>query len=98
MPATSPQPSSADSASDAIGLRASSLAPRHPHPIFRRHPLSGSSRTSRGATVPTPFHAYAADGVVVYGTAERAAVTAIVQPSGFHPVTTSTGEGFAQLW
>lgn len=66
--------------------------------LFRRYPATGSYVTSHGVTVPTPFHAYDADGTVVYGTARLDSLERLAQGSGYRPVSTTEGRGFASLW
>ena len=74
------------------------LPARHDDALFRRFPLTGTHVTGHGATVPTPFHAYDADGTVVYGTARLDSLERLAQGSGYRPVATTDGRGFASLW
>lgn len=88
-----PSPASAEPAAPSRAERTARL--------FQRYPLSGTHVTRSGAVVSTPFHCYDADALILYGTADLAALESLTQGTGYFPVSTDTDpgrRGFVRLW
>lgn len=67
------------------------------HPLFRRYPLDGHAQLSVG-TVPTPYHVYDGHGLFFGGTADLAAVRALLEPEQVFAVPTDSGRALMGVW
>jgi hypothetical protein len=82
----------------AASGRASRAAARPQGPtLFERYPLDGRASLSLGS-VPTPYHVYDGHGVFIGGTADLAAVRALLAPEQVHAVATADGRALMGLW
>jgi hypothetical protein len=77
-------------------LRAPSVKP-HAHALFECFPLDGQAHLSVGQA-PTPYHVYGGHGVFVGGTADLAAVRALLAPEQVQAVATDEGRALMGLW
>lgn len=69
-----------------------------PHPIFTQHPLSATRVMTSAGEQPTPYHVYDAHAVMIGGTADLAAVLALLKDEAVTPAQTSAGRALMALW
>ncbi len=69
----------------------------HQHVLFQRYPLTGQVPLSTGPA-PTPYHIYAGYGAFIGGTADLAAVRALLKPEQVQALTTTTGRALMGIW
>lgn len=67
------------------------------HALFRRFPLTGSARTSRGS-FPVPYHVYEGFALFIGGTADLGAARALLANEAVQPVQTRSGRAVVGAW
>lgn len=67
-------------------------------PLFKRYPSKGTWISQHCYEFIYPFSIYDTDTTVMFGSADLAALRAITERSGYHPVATDTGRGIAVLF
>jgi hypothetical protein len=67
------------------------------HPLFDIYPLDGERDISVGP-VPTPYHVYDGQGLLVGGTADTARIGALLQKEDVYPIQTRDGRALMGLW
>lgn len=67
------------------------------HELFRRFPLTARHPT-RAGEFPSPYHVYDGHAVWIGGTADLAAVRALLRPERVAPATTRSGRALAGVW
>jgi len=71
-----------------------------PEDMFVRFPLVGRAfLPTANQTVKTPYHNYGANGLIIHGWADPAAVSGLLANKAFHPVINSkNGKAIATFW
>lgn len=72
-------------------------SPPREHALFRQFPLAGEATLSTGRA-PTPYHVYDGHGVFIGGTADLAAVRALLAPEQVAPVHSVAGRALMGVW
>ena len=67
------------------------------HPLFKAYPLDGERQTSVGP-VPTPYHVYDGQGVLIGGTADSARVSELLRAERVHPIKMRDGRALMGVW
>jgi hypothetical protein len=67
------------------------------HRLFREYPLNGRATISTGE-VPTPYHIYDGFGALIGGTADLAAVRALLEKENVAPVDNGDGRTPMAIW
>lgn len=67
------------------------------HPLFDTYPLDGEREISVGS-VPTPYHVYDGQGLLLGGTANPARIGALLQKEDVYPIQTREGRALMGLW
>ena len=67
-------------------------------PLFKRYPPKGTWITAHCWELTVPFAIYDNEVMATFGSADLAALRAITEGSGYHPVATDAGRGIAMLF
>lgn len=70
---------------------------RESHPLFEAYPLDGEREISAGP-VPTPYHIYNGQGLLVGGTADSATVGELLGAERVYPTKTRGGRALMGIW
>ncbi|HKY76302.1 MAG TPA: hypothetical protein VJS45_09190 [Acidimicrobiia bacterium] len=67
-------------------------------PLFKRYPPKGTRITAHCSELTVPFTIYDNEVMAMFGSADLAALRAITEGSGYHPVATDAGRGIAMFF
>ncbi|MGH8993399.1 MAG: hypothetical protein ACRDZ7_17965 [Acidimicrobiia bacterium] len=67
-------------------------------PLFKQYPPKGTWITGHCSELTIPFNIYDSETMVMFGSADLAALRSITEGTGYLPVATDTGRGIAVLF